>query len=265
MFDFTGKKLPSLDVFKYVRYGAVGPNTEIMTDLTDPDLLTVDVSIGGNVVMPETLDVTYNDTSVTSPLKLTWNTEDIDKIDTSAAGAYSVNGTAVSDALPGEEIQVTATVNVANINYVVNPSFEDDNVGSPWNSFSDGGSAPVDIQDKEADAHDGTKAFHYYKAADFAFDMQQEITDIPAGTYVLTSYIQGGDMGENAVIYMYAFVGEKEMDSESITVDGWQQWKKAEIRDIEVHEGDTVTIGYYIESAGGGWGTIDDFDLSLMN
>ena len=72
-------------------------------------------------------------------------------------------------------------------------------------------------------------------------------------------------MGENAVIYMYAYIGDKEMDSEKITVDGWQQWKKAEIRDIEIHEGDTVTIGYYIESSGGGWGTIDDFDLSLMN
>ncbi len=263
MFDFEGKKLPSLDVFKYTRYGAVGPNICITTDLTEQ--LVVDVSIGGTVVMPDTFDVVYNDTSVTSPLKLTWNTEDVDKIDTNAAGTYSVNGTAVSEALPGEEIPLTAIVNVANINYVANPSFEEDNVGSPWNSFSDSGSAPVDIQDKEADAYDGTKAFHYYKASDFAFDMQQEIKDIPAGTYVLSSYIQGGDMGENAVIYMYVIIGETETLSENITVDGWQQWKRAEIKDITISDGDTVIIGYHIESAGGGWGTIDDFNLSLIN
>lgn len=263
MFDHEGKKLPSLDVFKFARYGARGEHLEITTDLSDPDLLSVDVSIGGEVKMPETLDVIYNDTSVISPLDLSWNEEEIAAIDTNTAGQYPVTGTAVSEALPGEEIAISASVNVANINYIVNPSFEDDKVGSPWNSFSDSGSAPVDIQDKEADAHDGTKAFHYYKAADFAFDMQQEITDIPSGTYSLTSFIQGGDMGSAESVTMYISVGDERKEVQAPSLDGWQQWKELRITDIDVTDGDTVVIGFHIEGSGGGWGTIDDFDLSL--
>ena len=265
MFDFSGKKLASLDVFKYARYGATGPDLEITTDLSDADLLNVEVSIGGDIKMPDTLDVVYNDTSVTSPLKLTWNTEQINAIDTSVAGTYSVEGTAVSDALPDQKTDLTATVKVANINYIVNPGFEDNSDGAPWTAVSEN-KAPTDIQDKEADAHDGTKAFHYYNAKDFWFDMQQEITDIPAGQYKLTSYIQGGDMGSDAVIYMYAIVDDDMIyQSDDITVDGWQQWKEATIVDIKIGEGSKVLVGYRIESAGGGWGTIDDFDLSLYN
>lgn len=267
MFDFNGRKLPSLDVFKYVRYGAVGDKLEITTVLSDPDIMKTDVSIGGKVELPDTLDVVYNDTSVTSPLRLTWDEAAIAAIDTSVAGSYTIQGIAVSDALPGEEIEIGAVVNVANINYVVNPSFEDNEDGRPWTSVaSGGGSAPTDIQDKESDAYEGTKALHYYKVTDFNFNLQQEITDIPAGKYELTSYIQGGDMGENALIYMYAITGDGTMyESDHITVDGWQQWKDARIGDIDVTEGDTVLIGYRIESAGGGWGTIDDFNFSFMN
>ncbi len=176
-----------------------------------------------------------------------------------------MEGTAVSDALPDQKTDLTATVKVANINYIVNPGFEDNSDGAPWTAVSEN-KAPTDIQDKEADAHDGTKAFHYYNAKDFWFDMQQEITDIPAGQYKLTSYIQGGDMGSDAVIYMYAIVDDDMIyQSDDITVDGWQQWKEATIVDIKIGEGSKVLVGYRIESAGGGWGTIDDFDLSLYN
>ncbi len=264
MFDFEGKKLPSLNVFKYVRYGAIGPKTEITTDLNAPDAISVEVSIGGNIIMPEEIPVVYNDMSVTAPLIATWNTDDVSTIDTSVPGSYVIEGTGKSEALPGEELPLSATVNVSNINYVVNAGFEDDKVGSPWNSSSESGSAPVDIQDKEADAHEGTKAFHYYKAGDFSFHMWQTIEDIPAGTYELTSYIQGGDMGKDEEIYMFVLVGDQELHADCDSLSGWQQWKELRIEDISVADGDIVTIGYEVKGSGGGWGTIDDFNLSLM-
>ena len=265
MFDFDGVKLPSLDVFKYVRYGAVGEKLAITTDLTD--IVSVDVSIGGEVILPDEVEVKYNDTSVTSPLKLHWDEDELAVIDTDKADVYNIPVKGTTDAIPDEEYEFIATVRVANINYVVNPGFEDNADGAPWTAAAlDGGSAPTDIQDKEADAYDGTKAFHYYNVKDFDFEVQQEISDIPTGTYRLTSYIQGGDMGENAVIYMYAVVGgDMVYESEPVTVDGWQQWKKAEILNISVTDADTVSVGYHIESAGGGWGTIDAFELSLQN
>ena len=262
MFDFEGKKLPSLDVFKYVRYGAVGEEVSILTDLSAEDAISVDVSIGGELKMPETLDVVYNDTSLKDPLKITWNEDDLSAIDTAIAGTYTVSGKAVSDAMPGKEISVKATVDVSNINYILNPGFEDEITGE-WSYTTYEGKNAADIQDKEADAHGGTKAYHFYSAKEFSCDLQQNVTEIPAGNYTLTAYTQGGDMGEEGYVIMYIYVNSDRYESEVIKPDGWQNWKEMKIKDIMINEGDTVIVGCITVSGAGGWGTVDDFDLSL--
>ncbi len=264
MFGFRGSRLPSLDVFRCARYGEKGEKLMIMTDLTDPDLITVDVSIGGQVLMPDSLDVIYNDTSVTAPLKITWDENAIRGIDTSVPGTYTISGVSVSEALPGEEIPLNAVVSVSNINYILNPGFEDE-ISGEWELLSYGGGTSADIQDKEADAYSGTKAFHFYSAKDFSCEAKQEIGNIPAGTYVLKAVTQGGDMGNDGSVIMYADVNGTRYESKKITPDGWQNWKEMQIDDIMIKEGDTVTVGCLVTSAGGGWGTVDDFELRLAD
>ena len=263
MFDFDGKKLPSLDVFKYVNYGAKAGEVEILTDIGN-DPVNVDVSIGGTVEMPDTMDVVYNDTSLDAPLTVTWDKDDIEVIDTTQAGVYTVRGRAESTAIPGKTIDVTANVNVSNINYIRNPGFEDE-VTDEWSAVTLEGGGATDIQDKEADAHSGTKAFHFYRAKEFAFNMQQEVIDIPAGIYDLSAFVQGGDMGDDSSVIMYIYVNDTKYETENIKLDGWQQWKEMRIDNIEISEGDVVLVGCNVSGGAGGWGTIDDFALSLAN
>ncbi|MCR4788817.1 MAG: glycosyl hydrolase 53 family protein [Lachnospiraceae bacterium] len=261
-FDFEGHKLPSLDVFKYIDHGARGKEVEILTDLEDEDAISVDVSIGAAVSLPEDINVVYNDTSVDEPLHVAWNEDEINAIDTNTAGVYYVNGKAECSAMPGKETAVKARVNVANINYIVNPGFEEE-VGEEWIAETFGGGTATDIQDKEADAHGGTKAFHFYKAKEFSFDMHQELTDIPAGNYVLSAYVQGGDMGSESSVVMYIDVNGQRYETGNIGLDGWQQWKEMKIEDIAIKDGDSIILGCEVTGGAGGWGTIDDFDLSL--
>ncbi|MCR4990700.1 MAG: glycosyl hydrolase 53 family protein, partial [Lachnospiraceae bacterium] len=261
-FDFEGHKLPSLDVFKYIDFGAKGSEVEILTDLNAEDAISVDVSIGADVSLPEDIEVVYNDTSLDEPLHVTWDDNDTSAIDTNEAGVYYVKGKAQCSAMPGVETEVTAKVNVANINYIVNPGFEEE-VAGEWTAETFGGGTATDIQDKEADAYGGTKAFHYYKAKDFSFNMHQEVSEVPEGTYVLTAFVQGGDMGADASVIMYADINGQRYETENITLDGWQQWKEMKINGLEIKDGDTVTVGCEVTASGGGWGTIDDFDLSL--
>jgi hypothetical protein len=71
-------------------------------------------------------------------------------------------------------------------------------------------------------------------------------------------------MGKDEEIYMFVLVGDQELHADCDSLSGWQQWKELKIEDISVADGDIVTIGYEVKGSGGGWGTIDDFNLSLM-
>ena len=257
LFDFDGRALASLDVFKYVNHGAVGQTLTIES----VEGLDIEVSIGGEPDMPDTLSARYNDTSCDKPINVSWNEEDLAKINTEEAGVYKVKGVGSVD---GEDItlEVEATVSVANINYVVNPGFEEDDA-SMWETIAE--KNITDIQLKEADAYSGEKAFHYYDTSDFEFNIQQEIGVLPKGEYKATAFLQGGDMGSLSNVYLYVIIGgDMVMQSDIISLDGWQNWKKAEISNISLNGEDDVTVGVYVAGSGGGWGTMDDFTFCLQ-
>lgn len=58
MFDFTGHPLASLNIFKYLKYGATAP---LAID-TIPDIV-VSCNIGAEVKLPDTVSIIYNDRS----------------------------------------------------------------------------------------------------------------------------------------------------------------------------------------------------------
>jgi arabinogalactan endo-1,4-beta-galactosidase len=93
------------------------------------------------------------------------------------------------------------------------------------------------------------------------FTVEQTVTGLSAGAYNAVANIQGGDVGDNAEIVLYAIVGENRYESDPVTLDGWQSWQTPTLTDIEVDESGTVTVGMYVKAAAEGWGTIDDFEL----
>ena len=254
MFDFTGHPLASLNVFKYLKYGSTAP---LAIDYI-PDV-NVSINVDDEVSLPEKVDVVYNDRSKNTQEAVTWDEAQLAKIDTSKEGSYTVEGKM------DDGSTVTANVQVEMVNYVVNPSFEDSDT-SMWNVTYNGDTDPTDYQEKEDDAHSGTYALHFWSGeSDMDFAIEQEITDLEAGSYRLSAFAQGGDMEESSDLELYALVNGEEAAAESFMLTSWADWKEPVISDIKINAGDTLTIGVRMKCNTGSWGTVDDFTLNKIS
>lgn len=254
MFDFTGHPLASLNVFKYLKYGSTAP---LAIDYI-PDV-NVSINVDDEVSLPEKIDVVYNDRSKNTQEAVTWDETQLAKIDTSKEGSYTVEGKM------DDGSTVTANVEVEMVNYVVNPSFEDTDT-SMWNVTYNGDADPTDYQEKEDDANSGTYAFHFWSGdSDMDFAIEQEITDLEAGSYRLSAFAQGGDMEESSDLELYAIVNGEEAAAESFMLTSWADWKEPVINDIKINAGDTLTIGVRMKCNTGSWGTVDDFTLNKIS
>ena len=250
LFDFEGHPLASLNVFKYLKYGTV---TEPAIDYI-PNM-AVNCNVGADIVMPESVNVVYNDRSLNTELPVTWDESQLSAIDTSTAGEYVIDG-ALED---GSALTCSLTIDM--LNYVVNPSFEDSDT-SMWNITYEGSSNPTDFQEKEADAHSGAYSFHFWSESDMEFSIEQTITDLPNGTYNFSAYAQGGDMDASSSLELYAVVNGEEMTA-SFMMDGYANWQIPEINGISVTDG-TLTIGVRMKCNAKSWGTVDDFTLNMV-
>jgi arabinogalactan endo-1,4-beta-galactosidase len=246
-FDFSGKKLASLDVFKYVNYGAVGKGLEVL----GVEDVSLELGIGEELALPDTVTAYYNDTSCKDPVAVTWDADDVAAVDMNTAATYTVKGTAADGSA------VTATIKVSSINYVQNPSFEDADT-SMW-VVTEAAAGTTDIQNKSSDAYSGTNAFHFWSDSEVEFTVEQTISGVSAGTYAAEVSLQGGDVGTDAEFYLYVRVGDKVYTSENATLTGWVNWVTPSISGIEVDEDTDIVIGVSAKCAAKGWGTIDDF------
>jgi arabinogalactan endo-1,4-beta-galactosidase len=248
-FDFEGKALPSINVFKYVNYGTI---CDAAVDFVKE--CSVDVNVGEELVMPETVEAVYNDRSKNGGIPVEWDEASVNAIDTSKMGEYDVIGKLE------DGTTVTCLVKVADVNYVVNNSFEENDT-SMWQVTYDGDTNPTDIQNKESDAVTGENAFHFYDEQAFSFSVEQTVTGLSEGAYTLNANIQGGDVGNDAEIVLYAIIDGQTYESDPVTLAGWVNWQVPEIKDLPVGASGEITVGMRVKSAAKGWGTIDDFYL----
>lgn len=250
MFDFTGHPLASLDVFKYLKYGATAPLT-----VESIPALTVSCNLGTEAELPETVSVIYNDRSE-KQVPVTWNADDVTAIDTETGGTFIVSGSL------DDGSEVTATVTVERVNYVQNPSFEDADT-SMWTVTYAGDTDPTDYQVKAADAHSGEVAFHFWSgASDMDFSIEQSFTDLEPGTYELSAFSQGGDLSSDASMELYAVVDGKEL-TDSFMLTTYADWQNPTVSGIKVTDG-TLTIGVRYQCNMNSWGTLDDVTLNRV-
>ena len=247
MFDFTGHPLASLNVFKYLKYGATAP---LAVD-SIPEV-TVACNIGTDPELPDTVSVIYNDRSE-AQVPVIWNTDDFAAIDTENGGNFTVSGTLE------DGTEVTAAVTVDRINYVQNPSFEDSDT-SMWTVNYSGETDPTDYQVKAADAHSGEVAFHFWSgSADMDFSIEQSFTDLEPGTYELSAFSQGGDLSDDAYMDLYALVNGRELTA-PFKLTTYADWQNPAIPEIKVTDG-SLTIGVRYKCNVNSWGTLDDVTL----
>ena len=247
MFDFTGHPLASLNVFKYLKYGATAPLA-----VDSIPAVTVACNIGTDPELPDTVSVIYNDRSE-AQVPVIWNTDDVAAIDTENGGNFTVSGTLE------DGTEVTAAVTVERINYVQNPSFEDADT-SMWTVNYSGETDPTDYQVKAADAHSGEVAFHFWSgSADMDFSIEQSFTDLEPGTYELSAFSKGGDLSDDASMELYALVDGKELTA-PFKLTTYADWQNPAIPEIKVTDG-SLTIGVRYKCNVNSWGTLDDVTL----
>ncbi|MCM1087241.1 MAG: glycosyl hydrolase 53 family protein [Muribaculaceae bacterium] len=257
LFDYEGHPLESLKVFKYLQCGTIVEKA--LESIPDVE---IDVNLDDELAMPETVSVLYNDRT-TEDIPVEWYEEQVRNIDTSKAGIYEVwgrllDGTEETD----EKKEVCSHVNIAKFNYIQNPGFEEEDT-SMW-EITAGSSDTTDFQNKESDAYSGVMSLHFYHTSDVSFTVEQKVTGLAPGTYEFGLYLQGGDAGDSADMYIYADNGKEQL-AEKTSVDGWCNWKNPVISNITVGEDGTLTIGASISCAAKGWGTLDDFYLYQVN
>ena len=246
-FDFTGHPLASLNVFKYLKYGATAPLA-----VDSIPAVTVACNIGTDPELPDTVSVIYNDRSE-AQVPVTWNTDDVTAVDTENGGNFTVSGTLE------DGTEVTAAVTVDRINYVQNPSFEDSDT-SMWTVNYSGETDPTDYQVKAADAHSGEVAFHFWSgSADMDFSIEQSFTDLEPGTYELSAFSQGGDLSDDASMELYALVDGRELTA-PFKLTTYADWQNPAIPEIKVTDG-ALTIGVRYKCNVNSWGTLDDVTL----
>jgi arabinogalactan endo-1,4-beta-galactosidase len=141
--------------------------------------------------------------------------------------------------------------------YIENHSFENED-RSMWRLDNIGDTEQLRFQEKSTDAYSGRYALHFWDASYVEFTAEQTVTGLRPGLYNFSLYLQGGDaVGPEMYIYALADGVEYRMDTD---VDGWVKWRQPKIEGISTASGEIV-VGIYIKCGGGGWGTMDDFEL----
>ncbi|WP_425956126.1 glycosyl hydrolase 53 family protein [Xylanimonas sp. McL0601] len=239
LFDFQGNPLESLDVFKYVRTGAVAPRT--VTSVEHPKVTTTSTP----VTLPATVSVGYSDgTSEAAPV--TWS-------DAAAwiagPGTYTVPG-ALADGTT-----TTATVVVERPNLLANPGFESSDL-SAWKAT--GSALGLGAWD---DPHSGTHSAHFWLGSPYDFTMSQTVTGLPAGKYEATGWLQGDGEDASTGVTIQVSTSRGATASASFAMDGWLAWSHPVTGSVQVTPKDSVTVTISGHLPAGAWGTIDDVAL----
>lgn len=262
MFDFDGKPLGSLAVWRLAGTGAV---TAVRADAIGE--IAVRTRIGDPVALPATVPVLFNDGSQKA-MAVSWNAEGtvagtsadwgkparVADMPNLGVAEYDVAGT-----VAGCAIQAHARVAIVEKNYLENPSFEDADI-SMWKIDNiEGKTTELMVQEKASDAKTGNRALHFWSTNRVAFSVEQTVKGLAPGSYRFSIAIHGGD-AKNQNMRIYAISGGKTY-SVKTDVDGWRNFRKPVVEEIPVVDG-TVTVGAYVECDAKGWGSLDDFVLS---
>ena len=244
MFDYDGRALPSLEVFKRV-YDRQKPEIKPVSFETPKALVVV----GSEPVLPSGVKIIYSDDSLeATPVE--WDDHDFSKetkertfmLDGRTAGGFPV------------KMEVTMS---RKVNLVDDPSWESGKLGQ-WKL--DGNGKYCFVENNKSNAYSGTWTYKYWWSDPFKSTLSRTFTGIPDGTYTLSLYAMGGG-GENTIELFAENYGGPRVFTEVVNT-GWKNWKQYTVSGIEVRGG-KCTIGIHIDANGGNWGNFDDVEFYL--
>lgn len=249
MFAFDGTPLESLNVYKYIFGGTTAAN--VISNVPD---MEYESGIGNKLEMPATISAIMLDGSKKA-IPVVWNADEVAAAEKAGAGEYAIKGVATSD---GKDYDVICNLAIKNVNYIKNGGIEEADM-SMW-SISD----PMIDRVEDNNKHEGSYSLKFYSESAVKYTVEQKLENIPAGTYELSAFLQGGDAGSSAIFELYIKVNGQEMKA-STGVTSWQQWDNPTIKDIVIPAGAEVIVGIRADAAAKAWGAWDDFTLYQVN
>lgn len=246
MFDFNGNPLESLKIFKYV----FGGTTAKLETVSVSDI-TVENGIGQPLTLPQTVPALLNSGEY-ADIPIVWNAEQTEAVNTDEAGTCYIDGTATSD---GTEYPVKCTLEIKKINYIKNPGFEDMDM-TMWKIDGNGVA-----REQDNNKRSGLYSLKFWDDSPVKFTAEQTISGIPAGTYELGAFLQGGSAGSTSVFELYITVNGDTLTVPS-KVTSWQNWENPIIENIEIPEGAEVIVGVKVDAIAKAWGAWDDLTLT---
>lgn len=252
LFDFNGKPLASLNVFKYVDTGAT--TTKRLDSVTTPD--AVEVAYGADIAaaLPSSVTVQFNDGSEDTA-SVTWNSDDIAAITT--YGTYEVSGTASYTDGDGNTSthSTTCSVSVLPENLLQQGGFEDGT--DAWTIEGNGAQGST-----TEDPRSGSMGLHFWSDSAVDFTVKQTVTVTKSGVYSAYMYVQGGNGGDSeAVIISLSNDTQNTVQTGDTSLAGWKVWQQAKADGIPASAGDQLTVTIHVAGDANAWGTIDDVYL----
>ncbi len=254
-FDPTGHPIESLKVFGLMKDGN---KVDLKADAVEDTNLIIDLN--GEITLPTEVNAVMLDNSK-SVIPVEWKNVDIDKMKSGGVAKYDIVGTAGG-------MDAHCYVSMVEFNFLKNYSFEDADE-APWKAKANKAMDELKVEDKATDSLTGTKHYHFWSGNPNTvdFDLWQEISDLPSGTYRFAISTMGGDCGTQN---NYAYVkinGEIVAKSEAIFTS-YNEWHDSIIDSFSYNAGDTLEVGIHVECAGegnGAWGKIDDALLNSVS
>jgi arabinogalactan endo-1,4-beta-galactosidase len=246
LFDFGGKALPSLKVFKLVAAKGELPDLKVLS----VEDVKIKLAAGGVLILPDKVLAAYSDDSYRS-VQVKWEKPDPSAL--KAVGTIAVKGT-----VWGYSGAVTAAVDiVANANLIPDASFESAKLDPSWILAGEGVKAAL-VEKNPGNAHSGDYSFKYWLDKPFQFTLTRRFTGLEDGKYSFRVWAAGGGGEKDYYLFARGYGGP---DLSAKIVDtGWQKWKLYEIKGIPV-SGGVCEIGLSMDGDSGNWGNVDDVEF----
>lgn len=253
-FDAQGKPLESLRLFRLLR---TGNSPALRVDAVQDTVLRADLTDA--ITLPETVNAIMSDGSL-QPVPVVWDVTEAELASMQSGGpaVYDLSGTA-------EGLPAICRLTMAAFNYLENPGFESGDL-SGWTLTERGHADQLYVEDKLSDSLEGTRHMHFWSAKKDSvdFSLEQSAEALKPGAYRFAISIMGGDCGETE-IEAYVKIDGETVASAPMRITSYGYWDTAELRNIELAEGQTLTVGVSVKCAGegaGAWGKIDGAELT---
>jgi arabinogalactan endo-1,4-beta-galactosidase len=272
-FDRYGNPLATLNLFNYVRSGAVsryGNGIEMIIQ-TESEMEFFDALTAAHIaenLLPQAVTAVFLNNE-RKEVNVQWSESAVNAAinqfkTVGGVTTVHINGTA---AYGDSVFTATHVLTLTPGNFIRNHNFESPDM-SMWRITFHG--ADQGYANRGTDnPRNGHFGLRWWRAPNLPmyFSVEQDINGLPPGVYGFETFITGGDAGVNFEIYAYVKINGTETARVNTFLPGWQNWNNPAIGDIRVNEGDSVTVGVSLrfENTNGAWGTLDDFFFYLIS